>query len=947
MTRRHGWWLLALAVFAAVCGLRAGGVLRPYENLLADARAKLLEHEVRSDIVIVEIDAASLATLDRWPWPRRLHADLLKRLAESKPRSVFLDIDFSSASNALDDAVLEGALTHPRDFPVYLPTYFQYGGGGDDTLVVNEPLPRFGRQVQLAVVNHVPGADGLTRQWRNAWHMNGARAESVIDLRRSLPDGTDVVIDYSISPASFTTVRFADVLDGRVPREVFAGKTVFVGATSVDLNDMVAVPVYLSQPGIVVQALATETVNAGAPVVPPEWVSMSLLALVALLMGALYRDRWRTNLLTFALSVVAVLGLWSYAFVAHRLWLDAASLLLTSALMFVAVALRALESQTWKALTFSLGMRRREALLQSVVQSSTDSIICVDEAGIIRTANPAAARLFDCPAYELVDQNISRFITLLAGEGAGARLGALHGTIRECDARTVDGDVFPVEISVSRVRNISSGSLGLDGDRLYTAIVRDIRERRAQQRKLQHQATHDSLTNLPNRAALLVHLDDALAAQPLPPHVALLLLDLSRFKEVNDTLGHEVGDRVLTEVAQRFQAALGAGGFISRIGGDEFTVVLDTAAGLENIDRTAQALGDCLRTPIDVAGISIEVGVSIGIARFPQDASDAQSLMRHADVAMYVAKRRGASYEYYDPAHDENTVRRLSLGGELRAAIAGGALDLHFQPQVNLRSGMVESAEALVRWHHPTQGSVSPGEFIAIAESTDLIRPLTEWTLSGALTQIRAWRDRGVHVRIAVNISARILQDTGFPARLAALLETAGVPAASLELEITESAMMVDPTRALRVLQGIDSLGVLVSIDDFGTGYSSLGYLRDLPVHSLKLDKSFVMGMRNNTDDRIIVESTAQMAHALRLELVAEGVESEWEAQFLAAAGYDFAQGFHFARAMPADKCLAWIVEFNATAMLTAGNVEVTRVLVPDREPGASKRTARSSRRQA
>jgi EAL domain-containing protein (putative c-di-GMP-specific phosphodiesterase class I) len=222
---------------------------------------------------------------------------------------------------------------------------------------------------------------------------------------------------------------------------------------------------------------------------------------------------------------------------------------------------------------------------------------------------------------------------------------------------------------------------------------------------------------------------------------------------------------------------------------------------------------------------------------------------------------------------------------------------------------------------------MGPDEFMAIAEATDLIRPLTEWTLKGALTQVRTWRERGVHVRIAVNLSARLLQDMAFPARLRQLLKESGVSAASLELEITESAMMLDPARALRVIQEIARLGVLISIDDFGTGYSSLGYLRDLPVHSLKLDKSFVMGMRNNTDDRVIVESTAQMAHALRLELVAEGVETEWDAQFLAAAGYDFAQGFRYSRALPADKCLAWIVEFNATAMLTMGDSNVTAAL--------------------
>jgi diguanylate cyclase (GGDEF)-like protein/PAS domain S-box-containing protein len=930
--RRSGWWLIALAVLVLVAALSTGGVLRPYENLLADGRARLLAHEIRSDIVIVEIDATSLAALDEWPWPRNFHAKLLGELAAAKPRSVFLDIDFSSQSSALDDAVLEGALAKPRDFPIVLPTFFQPRSGTDATLAVRQPLPRFARHVDLAVVNHQPAADGLTRAWRNAWIIDGRRVPAVIDPLRRLPDATDVTIDFSLSPTSFTYVSYADVLDGRVPREVLAGKTVFVGATAAELNDMVAVPVYRSLPGIVVQALATETVIAGAPRSPPAWATVVLLTLTTGLVALLYKPGWRRNLGVLALSVAALLGLWGYAFAAHRLWLDAAAMLLANALLFIAIAVRSLEAQTWKALTFSLGMRRRDALLNSVVQSSTDCIVCIDELGIIKTANPAASRMFNCAAYQLVDEPIAKFITLLAGEGAGARLGALHGVIRECDARTLDGEVFPVEISVSRVRLTSSATLRLDTERLYTAIVRDIRERRAQQRRLQHQATHDSLTGLPNRAALLAHLDAALSAGPLPPNLALLMLDLCRFKEVNDTLGHNVGDRVLCDVAQRFQAALGERGFIARIGGDEFTVVLDQSqageeGGHEIIAATSQALADCLRAPIDVAGISMEVGVSIGIARFPHDAADAQALLRHADVAMYVAKRRGATYEYYDAAHDENTVRRLSIGGELRSAIANNQLELHFQPQVNLRTGMVESAEALVRWHHPVQGFISPAEFVAIAESTDLIRPLTEWTLRGALAQIRAWRDRGVHVRIAVNLSARILQDTAFPTHLASLLEASGVAAASLELEITESAMMLDPTRALRVIQEIDKLGVLISIDDFGTGYSSLGYLRDLPVHSLKLDKSFVMGMRNNTDDRIIVESTAQMAHALRLELVAEGVETEWDAQFLAVAGYDFAQGFHYSRALPADKCLAWIVGFNATAMLTAGDTTVTKAV--------------------
>jgi len=918
--RRYGWWKIALAVFVLIGGLRAVGLLQPLENAAVDARARVLMREVRSDIVIVGIDAASLAALDEWPWPRRHHAKLLDELSRADPGRVFLDIDFGSQSNAIDDALLEAALVKPRDFQIFLPIYFQNASGTDQTLITARPLRRFARRTEGVVVNGEAGSDGITRNWRNSWIVDGSRLRSIIDPRRVLPDERDVPIDFSISPSSLTYVSYVDVMEGRVPRAALAGKSIFVGATAVELGDMQAVPVHRLLPGIVVQALAAESVTQGAPRTTPAWMWIATLAmwsaLAALLYAAKAGSRWYRNLAVLALLLPAIVGISGGAFVFDRLLLDTAAPMLAVSLLFVVFTVRALEKQTWRALSYALGMRRRDALLKSVVQSSTDCIVCIDEAGIIKTANPAASRLFDCATYELIGEPIARFITLLAGDGAGARLGVLHGEIRECDARTLDGEVFPVEISVSRVR--------LRTERLYTAIVRDIRERRTQQRRLQHQATHDSLTGLPNRAALLSHLEIALAPDSARPPLALLMLDLCRFKEVNDTLGHNVGDRVLCDVAQRFADALGDRGLIARIGGDEFTVVLDGVDGDEEIATTAQLLADCLRTPIDVVGIAIELGVSIGVARYPHDAGDAQILLRHADVAMYVAKRRGSIFEYYESAHDENTVRKLAIGGELRSAIANSSLELNFQPQVNLRTGMVESAEALLRWVHPTQGAIRPAEFVAIAEATDLIRPLTEWTLTVALAQVRDWHARGVHLRIAVNLSARLLQDTTFPARLGQLLEASGVAGASLELEITESAMMLDPGRALRVIQEIARLGVLISVDDFGTGYSSLGYLRDLPVHSLKLDKSFVMGMRDNADDRVIVESTAQMAHALKLKLVAEGVETEWDAQFLVAAGFDYAQGFRYSRALPADQCLAWIVEFNATAMLTLGAADMS-----------------------
>ena len=549
-------------------------------------------------------------------------------------------------------------------------------------------------------------------------------------------------------------------------------------------------------------------------------------------------------------------------------------------------------------------------MLKSVVESSTDCIVCIDDQGIMRTANPAASRLFAASTSGLIGVPIGNFVPDLLDQSS---LDTLAGAVSERSARTLQGHVFPVEVAISRIAT--------EEGRLFTAIVRDISERKAQQRALEHQATHDPLTGLPNRTALTRHLDAVLAGMLPQQRVALLMLDLCRFKEVNDTLGHDVGDEVLREVSKRFSAKLAGGAFISRIGGDEFTVVLTNIGQRSFIDALSQDLLDTLKTPIDARGIAIEVGVSIGIAVFPDSARDSKELLRHADVAMYVAKRRGNAFDYYEREHDQHTVRRLSMMSELRAAIENSGISLHYQPQVNLRTGRAEAVEALVRWQHAMHGSVGPGEFVTLAESTDLIRPLTDWTIGQALNDAASWNSRNLDLRVAVNLSARVLQDADFPARLQQLLADHSVRPRQLELEITESAMMVDPDRARKIVRELHALGVLISIDDYGTGFSSLGYLRDLQVHALKLDQSFVIDLETRAQNRVIVESTVQMAHALGLQVVAEGVESEWVKDYLLAVGYDLGQGYWFARPMPAEELPSWAQKFNAAApdSLTVG----------------------------
>ncbi len=900
---QRAWPAVALAILGVTYLLHWSGRLARVENVVADARAAVLAHERASDIVIVGIDAQSLRALNEWPWPRRHHARLLQMLRTAAPKSVFIDIDFSSHTSEEDDALFERALADWSDSPPILASHFQPASGADSQLTITQPLPRFAEHARLASVILEPDADGLVREMLSSWTIGEETLPSVFTYEAALPPGLPVPIDYSIKDTSFAYVSFIDVLNGRIDPAALRGKTVYVGNTAVELGDILTVPVYRTLPGVVVQAFATESVRAGLLRTPPDWLALAALAAWTLCCAVLFSVRgWRVNLAFAGASSLALVGATLYLYAAERLVLEIVPFELVLVATFAAATIRSLDRETWRALAYKVGVKQRDALLKSVVESSTDCILCIDERGIIRTANPATSRLFGCPNAALLDTPLTDFVPGLLND-PDVGLPSLAGSMLERMARTAAGTKVPVEIALSKVAT---------EDGLYTAIVRDVRERQAQQRALEHQATHDPLTSLPNRTALMKHLGSLLARTAPHDCIALLMLDLSRFKEINDTLGHDVGDEVLREVARRFSAQLKGGAMISRIGGDEFTVVLAEVNDRSTVDALALRVIDSLRTPIDARGIAVEVGVSIGVALSPDHSRDAKELLRHADVAMYVSKRHGTPFEYYDRDDDQHTVRRLSMLSELRAAIDNSGISLHYQPQVNLKTGKTESVEALVRWQHATHGNVGPAEFVTLAEATDLIRPLTEWTIRQALADNAAWSKRGVELRVAINISARVLQDIDFPERLKAMLEESSIKPQRVELEITESAMMLDPDRARLIVKKLHALGTPISIDDYGTGFSSLGYLRDLRVHSLKLDKSFVVDLETREQNRVIVESTVQMAHALGLEVVAEGVESEWTRNYLQSIGYDLGQGYLFARPMSAEDCCNWAVRFNA-----------------------------------
>ncbi|GAB2502671.1 putative bifunctional diguanylate cyclase/phosphodiesterase [Arenimonas alkanexedens] len=439
-------------------------------------------------------------------------------------------------------------------------------------------------------------------------------------------------------------------------------------------------------------------------------------------------------------------------------------------------------------------------------------------------------------------------------------------------------------------------------------------EHREAEQKIRRLAYYDSLTELPNRARFLELVQQAISAEDGRP-VALFLLDIDRFKEVNDTLGHGFGDILLQQVGARLRSIMFDSDIVARLGGDEFGV-LARMASVDEVEGVADKIALALDAPIMIEDLAIVVEASIGVALAPKHAADAGRLLQRADVAMYQAKGTGSGHAVYDPAFDPHSPERLALLGELRKAIDADELVLHYQPKIDLRTGEVIGAEALVRWHHPTRGMVPPDQFILIAERTGLIKPLTHWVLGSALRQCQTWRREGGPPCVAVNLSARSLYDPNLSLQIESILHSCAVPAEALELEITESAIIVDPTRAIGTLNRLMQMGLRIAIDDFGTGYTSLGAIRRLPAHEIKIDKSFVLGMTGNKSEEVIARVILDLGRNLGFKVVAEGVETLAAARRLAALGCDFAQGYLISKPLPGEQFNAWFAGYRPVSYL-------------------------------
>jgi diguanylate cyclase (GGDEF)-like protein len=546
--------------------------------------------------------------------------------------------------------------------------------------------------------------------------------------------------------------------------------------------------------------------------------------------------------------------------------------------------------------------------LESMPLSSKESEILDRIQELTREAQPEVQKVVDMSSF--IDNPTEIFerirdVAMPRQRAIAEQVSALLDLQREQTAAAVRA----AEISYSRVRNLMLG-LGTMALLIGIVIAWFVSRRVAlQASQLAAQAMYDPLTGLANRCLLHDRLEHEIELSRRE-HLSfgVILMDLDRFKEVNDTLGHDVGDEVLREVGRRLKETVRSEDTVARLGGDEYVVLIHNLDP-KDASYIADKILNALDNPFHWQNQSIDLGASLGISFYPSQCADASGMLRCADIAMYVAKRSGKGYALYAPDQERTTRGDLSLKGELREAIQSDQLSLHYQPQINHQSQRITGLEALVRWNHPQRGFLSPDKFISLAEDMGLIGPLTHWVLKTALTQLVALHQQGHHLTMAVNLSARNLHDMTLPASVLALLTESGMPPQYLTLEITESAVMSNPSDGLIILTELDRMGVTLAIDDFGTGYSSLAYLKRLPVDELKIDKSFVMEMEENDNDAVIVRSTIDLAHNLGLKVTAEGVENQETWITLSVLGCDQSQGFLMGEPMPVEKLDVWLRE--------------------------------------
>jgi diguanylate cyclase (GGDEF)-like protein/PAS domain S-box-containing protein len=881
-------------VLALLTGLR--GIL---QDLLTDLRFRTFPRQAGGDIVLVAIDSPSIREIGVWPWPRQLHADLIDKLSQAGVSEITFDIDFSSPSNEASDQSFLAALKRAGG-SVVLAAFKQPTNGG--AVHINRPLPQFEAQAWSAIVNVAVEPSGVVRRYSFGEKLDGEFLPSIGSLlagQFQTQEGRHL-IDFSIRADSIPTISYADVLRGDAAViESLKGKKAIIGGTAIELGDRITAPNGQVISGALLHAIAAEsilqdrTLHLSSGVV--ALLGLGLIAIVAVIA----RRRLPIGMQVVTLVAVAAAA----EFGAMQLQAKLAVVLDTS-LWHVAIAGYLMAMAVDEIDLRGLLRGAEERRFREIAMSLGDGLVCTDQAGLITIWNPAASAIFGYSAQEMLGRPLGSICATSSAEwgrpfsiadALPAALEGPNGKVVELTGRRKTGETFPLEACLSTWR-------GVEGFQ-YGAAMRDISARKHEAEKMRHLAEHDTLTGLANRNRLYEHLSARLAeANARGSKVALLLLDLDKFKQVNDTLGHAAGDQLLCAVARRLDTLVENAGLVARLSGDEFAIVVSGDAAAERAEKVAAWI--CRAFDDATFGIGdnrLRVNVSIGVALYPDHCSTADELFGNADLALYRAKAtgRGRHIIFAREIRDELEAR-LSLEAELGHAIERNELELFYQPQVRLSDGKLLGVEALVRWRHPTRGLLAPADFMPLVNISSISARTSLWIMETACRQGRQWQRNGHAIRLGVNIPPSLIQSGDLATTVEGVLKDTQFPPHLLELEVTEDILLEDDERALQTFRRVQKLGVQFAFDDFGTGYASLTYLKKFPINRLKIDKSFVHELRAGSNDAAIVICTVTLANLLGLSVIAEGVEDVASINLLRGMGCDEGQGFYFSPPLPA-----------------------------------------------
>jgi diguanylate cyclase (GGDEF)-like protein/PAS domain S-box-containing protein len=873
-------------------------------SALTDMRFSWFPRQASGDIVLVAIDSPSIEEIGVWPWPRQIHADLIGKLESAGASDIVFDVDFSSPSNPASDQALVDALQKAGG-SIILPSFKQLVGdrGNGKTIHVNRPLPQFGKHAWSAVVNVAVESDGLVRRYPYGETLSENFLPSVGALMAGKYESKKepLWIDFSIRADTVPMVSYLDVLRGNAAAMArLEGKKVIIGAIAVELGDRFNVPNGNVVPGAVLQVLAAESILQNRVLRPSsDLIILGGLGIIALLMSLLQRRlsaSWRVTILIGLSVPVELCALLLQAKL--TIVLDTSFFHAAVAAYLVAIALEEIDFRG-----FLNGIAEKR--FQRIAMSLGDGLVCADRDGLITVWNPGAAAIFGYRPDEMIGQPFDRIFAECDAAGTSAQFsmfdlppGALQtpgGKLIETEGRRKNGEAFPLEACFS-------GWQGTEGFQ-YGAVLRDISVRKREAERIRYLAECDTLTGLANRNTLHEHLCARLAeAKTEQSEVALLFMDLDKFKQINDTLGHAYGDQVLCVVAKQLNALVNGSALVARLSGDEFAIVISGA----EVANKAEKLSECMslafsKIPLFVGSHQIRVKVSIGVAIYPKDCETEDELLGNADLALYRAKADGRGrHAFFERGIRDRLEARVSLEAELGRAAERSEFELFYQPQVSLVNRRLIGAEALIRWRHPERGLVSPADFMPVVNTSSISDRVALWVMETACKQGRMWQESGYDIRLGVNLSPLQLQLGDLAATVTTILKDTDFSPSLLELEVTENILLEDDEKALEIFRRIQDLGVHIAFDDFGTGYASLSYLKKFPLDRLKIDKSFVRDLRADSDDAAIVSSTISLGKLLRLSIIAEGIEDGATADLLESMGCEEGQGYYFGRPMPA-----------------------------------------------